>query len=315
MDGKTREKAKIGMKEILESAGYEVNEVDPPLDLSAIRDAECLLVLCSDEQDKINEFDCTSYTLKADNQEMTCKKLLFTIGESIPLDHSIVWGIKEFVRYAGESAIARILDRQLSLSFTSSDVIPIISTKEEAGDETAGITLRHLPLKVNKKAAEQIASIKGTAHLRFIPHWFYDFQSSGDQVYKEKHIPFDAEGSGAINAINGIHFDANQAMAVDSPIPGDAEVVQPHISNDEATERIFKEIIDQLTQRVRLKQEKGDAIFYEEKVITPDRKNIQLKVSQVYVPVWQIRGKKIVEVNAFSGEILSEPMDEGVEIL
>jgi hypothetical protein len=60
---------------------------------------------------------------------------------------------------------------------------------------------------------------------------------------------------------------------------------------------------------------KGDAIFYEEKVIKPDRKNIQLDIMQVYVPVWQVKGKKIVEVNAFTGEILSEPMDEGVEIL
>jgi hypothetical protein len=38
-------------------------------------------------------------------------------------------------------------------------------------------------------------------------------------------------------------------------------------------------------------------------------------MTQVYVPVWQIRGKKIVEVNATNGEILSVPMDEGVEIL
>jgi hypothetical protein len=35
----------------------------------------------------------------------------------------------------------------------------------------------------------------------------------------------------------------------------------------------------------------------------------------MYVPVWQVRGKKIVEINAFTGEILSQPMDEGVEIL
>jgi hypothetical protein len=78
---------------------------------------------------------------------------------------------------------------------------------------------------------------------------------------------------------------------------------------------MYKDLIDQLTRTVRIKQVKGDAIFYEEKVIRPDRKNIQLDIRQMYVPVWQVRGKKIVEINAFTGEILSQPMDEGVEIL
>jgi len=50
-------------------------------------------------------------------------------------------------------------------------------------------------------------------------------------------------------------------------------------------------------------------------VIKPERQNIQLEVTSVYVPVWQVRGKKIIEVNATTGEILAVPMDEGVEIL
>ena len=78
--------------------------------------------------------------------------------------------------------------------------------------------------------------------------------------------------------------------------------------------RIVNELIDRLTQKVRIKQEKGDAIFYEEKILKPDKKNITIDAKQVYIPVWQIRGKKIVEVNAFTGELLSEPMDEGVEV-
>ena len=40
-----------------------------------------------------------------------------------------------------------------------------------------------------------------------------------------------------------------------------------------------------------------------------------MELSRVFVPVWQIRGRSIVEINAFSGETLSSPMDEGVEIL
>lgn len=50
-------------------------------------------------------------------------------------------------------------------------------------------------------------------------------------------------------------------------------------------------------------------------MVKPDKRNIDIELDEVYVPVWQIRGKKIVEINAYTGEILSVPMDEGVEIL
>jgi hypothetical protein len=133
-------------------------------------------------------------------------------------------------------------------------------------------------------------------------------------VYKDRRIPFDADGWGAINAINGIKIELDGKQVEESEIPGGSDVSDPHIRKEEATERIVNELIDRLTQKVRIKQEKGDAIFYEEKILKPDKKNITVDTRQVYIPVWQIRGKKIVEINAFTGELLSEPMDEGVEI-
>jgi len=120
--------------------------------------------------------------------------------------------------------------------------------------------------------------------------------------------------NGVINAINGIKLDLDGTKVEDSEIPANAEVSDAHITKEEASERMVTELIERLTQKVRIKQEKGDAIFYEEKTLKPDRKNITVDTKQVYIPVWQIRGKKIVEVNAFTGELLSEPMDEGVEV-
>jgi len=38
-------------------------------------------------------------------------------------------------------------------------------------------------------------------------------------------------------------------------------------------------------------------------------------LQMVYIPVWQFKGKKIAELNAFTGEVLQEPMDTGAEIL
>ncbi len=311
-----REKAKNAMRLILEAARFEVEEVDDPLDLSAVRDGTCVLVLCSNDSDMIGQFDKTNYSLMIDDQEMTCKKLLFTLEKGITTENCIQWGIDEFVRYTGEAVLADIVGRELGLDLTPTKVkkAAVAAAAAPAEEEPSGITLFHLPIKLSEQAAIRAAGIQGTAKLRFIPHFLYHYQSSGEQVYKDRRIPFDADGWGAINAINGIKIDMDGKLVEEKEIPGSAEVCDPHLRKDEATERITNELIERLTQKVRIKQEKGDAIFYEEKILKPDRKNITVDTKQVYIPVWQIRGKKIVEVNAFTGELLSEPMDEGVEV-
>jgi hypothetical protein len=315
MEQDMREKAKNAMRLILEAARYEVEEVDEPLDLSAVRDGVCLLVLCSNDRALIGQFDKTNYSLMIDDQEMNCKKLLFTLDKDIVTENCIQWGIDEFVRYTGEAVLADIVNRELSLDLTPAKskkaAVAAAAPKEE---EPSGISLPHFPIKLTEQAAVRAGGVQGTARLRFIPYFLFHYTSSGEQVYKDRRIPFDAEGWGAINAINGIKIELDGKQVEDSEIPGGAEVCDPHIRKDEATERIVSELIDRLTQKVRIKQEKGDAIFYEEKVLKPDRKNIAVDTKQVYIPVWQIRGKKIVEVNAFTGELLSEPMDEGVEV-
>jgi hypothetical protein len=320
MEHDMREKAKNAMRLILEAARFEVEEVDEPLDLSAVRDGTCLLVLCSNDSDIIGQFDKTNYSLMIDDHEMTCKKLLFSIDKEIVTENCIQWGVDEFVRYTGEAVLADILDRELALDLTPSKGKkapgPSASSDKETKqkEEPSGITIPHYPIKVTEQAAIRIAGVQGAAKLRFIPYFLFHYTSSGEQVYKDRRIPFDADGWGAINAINGIKIELDGKQVEETEIPGGSEVSDPHIRKEEATERIVNELIDRLTQKVRIKQEKGDAIFYEEKILKPDKKNITVDTRQVYIPVWQIRGKKIVEINAFTGELLSEPMDEGVEI-
>jgi len=308
-----REKARNAMRLILEAARFEVDEVDEPLDLSAVREGICLLVLCSNEKNVIAQFDKTNYSLMVNDHEMNCKKLLFTLEKEIATENCVHWGVDEFVRFAGEAVLADILDRELALdlSGTKEKKVPPPSPVSQ---EKSGITLSHFPVKVTEQAAIRTAGIQGTAKLRFIPYFLFHYKSTGEQVYKDRRIPFDADGWGAINAINGIKIELDGKQVVEDEIPGGAEVADPHIAKEEAAERIVNELIERLTQKVRIKQEKGDAIFYEEKILKPDKKNITVDSKQVYIPVWQIRGKKIVEVNAFNGELLSEPMDEGVEV-
>ena len=314
-----REKAKNAMRLVLEAARFEVEEVDEPLDLSAIREGTSLLVLCSNDRELIGQFDKTNYSLMVDDQEMTCKKLLFTLDKNIVTENCIQWGIDEFVRYSGEAVLADIVDRELTL-----DLSPVKGKKATATtsgavaapaeDEHSGITISHFPVKISEQAAIRTGGVQGAAKLRFIPYFLFHYTSSGEQVYKDRRIPFDADGWGAINAINGIKIDLDGKLVEETEIPAGSEVAEPHIRKEEATERVVTELIERLTQKVRIKQEKGDAIFYEEKTLKPDKKNITVDAKQVYIPVWQIRGKKIVEVNAFTGELLSEPMDEGVEV-
>jgi hypothetical protein len=316
MEGKLRENAVNAVKAILETAGFEVQEVEAPVDFSAMREEEVLLVLCSNDPSRIQEFDRTRFSLKVDDKELECRKLVFSLEDTITTEHCIVWGVKEFVRYAGEAALARVLERTLSLSFASvREEAPPAKESQPQVEASSGITIPHLPIKVGRQAAEKIAGVSGNTMLRFMPHWLFHYVSSGEQVYKDHRVLFDGDGSGAINAINGFRIELDGSAAAEKEIPADSEVVKPKISKEEAAEQVYKGLIDQLTKQVRIKQVKGDAIFYEEKVIRPEKKNIQLDMVQVFVPVWQVRGKKIVEVNATTGDILAVPMDEGVEIL
>jgi hypothetical protein len=316
MEGKLRENAGNAVKAILETAGFEVQEVEAPVDFSATREGEVLLVICSNDSDQIQEFDRTRFRLKVDDKELECQKLVFSLEGTIVTENCIVWGVKEFVRYAGEATLARILERTLSLSFASvQKEAPQGEERQPEVEASSGITIPHLPIKVGRQAAEKIAGVAGTTTLRFIPHWVFHYVSSGEQVYKEHQVLFDGDGSGAINAINGLRIELDGSAVAEKEIPADAEVLKAKITKENAAEQVYKDLIEQLTKQVRIKQVKGDAIFYEEKVIRPEKKNIQLDITQAFVPVWQVRGKKIVEVNATNGDILAVPMDEGVEIL
>ncbi len=318
MEPEMREKAKNAMRLILEAARFDVEEVDDPLDLSAVREGVCLLVLCSNDRNMISQFDKTNYSLMIDDHEMSCKKLLFSIDKDSTTENCIQWGVDEFVRYTGEAVLADILNRELALDLTPQKgrkpAIPSAAGAAAASPESSGISIPHFPVKLTEQAAIRAAGMQGMAKLRFIPYYLFHYTSSGEQVYKDRRIPFDADGWSSLNAINGIKIDLDGKQIEETEIPGGAEVCNPHIRKDEASERMVNDVIDRLTQKVRIKQEKGDAIFYEEKILKPDKKNITVDIKQVYVPVWQIRGKKIIEVNAFTGELLSEPMDEGVEV-
>jgi hypothetical protein len=172
-----------------------------------------------------------------------------------------------------------------------------------------------LPVHLTEREARQLANCEGTARLRLIPYWYARYASAGQATYRDKVISFDEEGAIAINAINGLTTLPEESATVQAELPRGAEVLEAQIPREEAEARVIEHVVSRLTQKVRIRQERREAIFYEEKVFRPDRRTIRVELARVFVPVWQIRGRSIVEINAFSGETLSSPMDEGVEIL
>jgi hypothetical protein len=307
MEGEMRERTQDIVTKILESAGYGVECADEPFDLSAVRDRDCYVVLISDETDEIGRFDGMRFRIRLGEEIGECRKVLVTFNPSARADTCIIWGEDDIARYAGEAALARIFGRTLSLD-RNTPASPV-------GHAGTGGGILHLPVKVSDRNAAAISGIRGEAHCRFVPYWCYHCTSSGSQTVFSRQVSFDADRWGGLNAINGSKMEMKLADAVDTPLPEDCEVLQPKIAKEDAENQTVNNLIAELTQKVRFRKEEGDTVSYQEETLKPDRRNISIEVTQVYVPVWEIQGKnRIVEVNAYTGEILTMPMDEGVEI-
>ena len=104
-----RDRARDAMRRILEAASYEVEDLERPLDLSAIGAGECIIVQCSDNNGEIGQFDRTNYRCRIEEQEVTSRKLLFTLNDSVRTEHCIRWGIGELEGFSGKAAAASVL--------------------------------------------------------------------------------------------------------------------------------------------------------------------------------------------------------------
>lgn len=313
MEQRIREKAVRAVNDILKSAGYDVHHASPPIDLSAMAGSTYLVVVCSDDQDEVTRFSETEYTVKSDQGEKSCEKLLVTFDSGVEAPGCIIWYADDFARYAGEAALSRVLDRQLILPI--SDLAGSGRYSEYQEDTSgSGVKIPHLPIRIHREEAEDKAGVPGVATLKFLPYWLFRYTSRGSSIFKDQEISFDGSGVGALNAINGSLTEVDPDTVTRRSPPQGSEVVRAQIGKEAADETITGLLIQSMTRRVKARQVKGDAIYYEEKSVAPDRSHIALEIRELFIPVWQIKGKKIVEINAYTGERLREPMDDGVEV-
>lgn len=311
MEGVLRERAQDLVKMILEAAGYEVECADEPFDLSGVGDDDGIVVLISDNPDEIDRFDTRKFRLKREDGVQECRKVLVTFTRA-RAPNCTVWGEEEIARYAGEAAVAGIFGRRIALE-SGPVAQPARAAPRSGGGK--GIAILHLPVQISEKNAMIISGKRGSVRCRFVPYWCYHCTSTGSQTVVNHRVSFEADQWGGLNAINGSTMDMKVSEAVDTGMPENCEVLTPKIRKEDAEVQVVAAMVENLTQRVRIKREEGDTIYYQEETLKPDRKNITTEVTLVYVPVWEIEARdKIVEVNAYTGEILTMPMDEGVEV-
>jgi hypothetical protein len=297
---------------ILNAAGYDVDEGDGRHDLSAFNERECVVILCSDERDRIDEFAWLKYRISTDGGPQECKKLLVTGAAGVDTGTCTVWNEEELARQAAKATHSYVLGERPILTFEAPAGRRMVRAVEE---EEETIDIPHLPVTITQEKAVRIAGVKGTAECRFIPYWVYELESTGEKIYKTHIISFEKKMSGTLSAINGLPGDFTAEIIDNTPVPASSQVLTPKFSKKEAAEQLVEGLIDDLTKTVRVSQREGDTICYEDREFSPERSNISVELSLVYVPVWQIRGNRIVEVNAYTGDILEVPMDDGVEVL
>ncbi|WP_421909835.1 hypothetical protein [Methanolacinia petrolearia] len=310
------------VRNILESASYDVEEGDGLIDLSAYYDDECVVVLCSDDSGKIDEFNKKNFTFRVDDEKVACRKLLFTMNSHARADNCIVWGHQDLSKFSGQAAVAYILDQSLALELKKEerfnggpDQVTSRPTLDDYGPE-----LPLIPSSITEERARQIAGINGEIRRIYIPHYLYQFTGSGEKQFKSHVIDFNAKESGLVNAITGtvasLEIPDPSAIEIKNrSVPVGSKILKPEKDKKAMEYEIIQSMKEKLTRNVRVSKTEGDTISYEDIEVSPGEENLDIKMELVYLPVIQIRGSKVIEIETFSGNILKEPVDDGVELL
>ncbi len=315
MDLKVRERAVQAVSDIFRAAGYTVNKADPPLSLSAFLGTDIILILCSDDPDEIELFSKQEYSVLIHETETNCIKLVITFSSSIEAPGCIVWYPDDFARYAGQAVLSGVLKRKLAIHSDNLSLETWYRTDEaDISIQNDERRIAHLPIRVSLEDISTRADENSSITLLFVPYWFYRYRCKGKEVFQERTVVFDRSDEGACSAMTGRFIDIDAGAIVRRDIPSDATVITPAIRKEDAVLRITEYLLQALSEDIRIKNVKGETITYEEKLLSPSRESISLDVKGVYLPVWQIKGKRVREIDAFTGEYVAEPIDDGVEV-
>lgn len=154
--------------------------------------------------------------------------------------------------------------------------------------------------------------------LKFVPFWKYSYNVEAEKRFRSKVMSITGEGEGYLNALNKSKENIDiEGFGTPTRIPAvQYEVKRPNVEKKQAEKILFDIIIQENTREMRFNNLEGQAIIYEQKSISPKANEIELDMDLVYIPVWEVKGKRnSLEINAYNASVLEEPIDEDAEFL
>jgi len=194
-------------------------------------------------------------------------------------------------------------------------------TTEIVSDSHDMLQLRCAPIRVDEKRA--IATAKGFVSditnivIEFVPFWNYKYVIDTYQQYKMKAVHISSEDSSAINALNKQKHEYLREIHDQISIPSqNYEIKSAVLTKDEVENEILSDAIASNTKTIAFTSTSGDAIITEHKTVKPRSKDINLDVELVYLPVWEVKGANHnIMIDAYTGSVMTEPVDDDVEFL
>ncbi len=156
------------------------------------------------------------------------------------------------------------------------------------------------------------------AILKFVPFWMYSYSVEAEKRFRSKVVNITGEGKGFLNALNKSKENMDiEGLGTPTRIPAvQYEVKRPNVDKKQAEKILLDFIIQENTREMRFNNLEGQAVIYEQKNISPRADEVELNMDLVYVPVWEVKGKRnSLEINAYNASILEEPVDEDAEFV
>lgn len=241
-------------------------------------------------------------------------------------DGLALWDRSELEMQIGRAVLAGALEKNEDRPTQKEDGdFSLVQEKEPEIREykkTIKVMLRSVPVNIGKQDALSIAEAKiGTPKnqaLKFIPVWYYSYSFSIQKKYKSKIVDLSGEGEGYIHAITGENFfnkyrDIKENILMPTQ---NYEIKEPFLQKKDATGKALNSIIREHTKEVRLNEMIGDTIVFETKIVAPDPSEINIKIDLLYVPFWEIKGKReVIEINGYDGHIMAIKLYNDAELV
>ena len=234
---------------------------------------------------------------------------------------------KEYSPFSGASADRKPEQRQSEYIEAptplpqSHDIPEPIPGKFHAGrKETLGIHSSKINMPIERAEAAGKASFGEVRDisLKFVPYWQYSYTLQVDRKIGNDQVKMSASGEGLVNAVNGLEDNIELGdVGTQTEIP-DIEYVmkQPQVTKEEAQKAILERLKKTHTKEIKSNDMDAQSIIYQNKVFRPQEKDFSIKITQVFASIWEVQGKKAcLEINAYNGQQLSNPADDGAEFV